>query len=101
MGVALAFGLLGMLMNLLRYPTAPVLLGFILGPLIEEHFKRALLVSRGDMMIFVDRPISATLLSIAGLLLVLSAWQTIHMRRKARRDAAEGEPAATREFLDE
>ena len=100
-GVALAFGLLGMLMNLLRYPTAPVLLGFILGPLIEEHFKRALLVSRGDMMIFIDRPISATLLAIAGLLLLLSAWQTIHMRRKARRDAVEGETAATREFFDE
>lgn len=85
-GVALVFGLLGFVMNMLRYPTAPVLLGFILGPLIEEHFKRALLVSRGDLMIFVERPISATLLSLSLALLVLSIWQTRRLRRQRPAD---------------
>ncbi|WP_274424956.1 tripartite tricarboxylate transporter permease [Chelativorans sp. YIM 93263] len=81
-GVALAFGILGFFMNMLRYPTAPVLLGFILGPLIEEHFKRALLVSRGDLAIFIERPISAGLLALALGLLLLSLWQALRAWRR-------------------
>ena len=90
-GVTLAFGLIGMVMNLLNYPTAPVLLGFILGPLIEEHFKRALLVSRGDLAIFIERPISAGLLICAALMLALSIWQALYARRRRlAREAAAG-----------
>lgn len=64
------FGLLGYLMRVLRFPAAPLLLGFVLGPLLEENFRRAMLISRGDFMIFVERPISATVLAFtAGLLL--------------------------------
>ncbi len=74
---ALGFGILGYFMNMLRYPTAPVLLGFILGPLIEEHFKRSLLVSRGDFGVFVDRPISAGLLAVTALLLLASFWPAL------------------------
>ncbi|WP_029009056.1 tripartite tricarboxylate transporter permease [Azospirillum halopraeferens] len=71
---ALAFGVLGFFMNVLRYPTAPVLLGFILGPLIEEHLKRSLLVSRGDFAVFIDRPISAVLMGATAALILVSFW---------------------------
>jgi putative tricarboxylic transport membrane protein len=68
----IVFGVIGYLMNMLNYPTAPLLMGFILGPMIEQHFRRALLFSRGDMWTFVDRPISATFLACsAGLVLLL------------------------------
>src|SRR5690606_35527842 len=62
--VALGFGLLGYLMNLLRYPTAPLLLGFVLGPLLEEHFRRSMLLARGDLGAFIDRPLSAIFLLV-------------------------------------
>ncbi|MAB00982.1 MAG: hypothetical protein CMN86_22150, partial [Stappia sp.] len=68
----IVFGVIGYLMNMLNYPTAPLLMGFILGPMIEQHFRRALLFSRGDMWTFVDRPISAAFLACtAGLVLLL------------------------------
>ena len=56
------FGLIGFIMNRIRLEPAPMLLGFVLGPLLEEHFRRALILSRGDLSVFVERPISAGLL---------------------------------------
>jgi TctA family transporter len=49
---------------------APLLLGFILGPMMEENLRRAMRLSRGDPMVFVERPISLALLVLAALLLV-------------------------------
>lgn len=70
--LVIVFGALGYVMNLFLYPTAPMLMGFILGPMLEQHFRRALLFSRGDLMTFVDRPISAVFLALsAGLILLL------------------------------
>jgi TctA family transporter len=52
---------------------APLLLGFILGPMMEENLRRALLLSRGDWMTFMNRPLSASLLLAAlGLILIVS-----------------------------
>lgn len=58
------FGVLGYLFMLLRFEAAPLLLGYILGPMVEENLRRTLLLSRGDPSIFFERPISATLLAI-------------------------------------
>jgi TctA family transporter len=55
------FGFAGYLMRIFNFPAAPLLLGFVLGPLMEEHFRRAMLMSRGSFSTFIDRPISATL----------------------------------------
>lgn len=64
------FGLLGFWMNRHGFPSAPLLLGFVLGPLLEENFRRALLLSSGDPATFFQRPVSlAFLLITAGLLL--------------------------------
>jgi putative tricarboxylic transport membrane protein len=58
------------------FPVAPIVLGLILGPMLETHFRRAMIVSRGDYGIFLQRPIAASLLALAALylLLPLIAW---------------------------
>jgi putative tricarboxylic transport membrane protein len=63
------FGLLGYIFTKLECEPAPMLLGYILGPMMEEFLRRAMLLSRGDPWIFVTRPISAGLLVVAVLLL--------------------------------
>ena len=63
------FAVLGYVFSKLRMEPAPMLIGFVLGPMMEEHLRRAMLLSRGDPMVFVERPISATLLGIGALAL--------------------------------
>jgi putative tricarboxylic transport membrane protein len=58
-GLALGFGVLGYCMRLFGYEPAPVLIGFVLGPMLEENFRRAMLFSRGDYSTFVTQPVSA------------------------------------------
>jgi putative tricarboxylic transport membrane protein len=57
------------------------LLGFILGPLMEENLRRALLLSRGDPTVFFTRPLSLTLLVVAGALLVIVALPMVKKKR--------------------
>ncbi len=61
-------------MRLLDFPPAPLLLGFVLGPLMEEHFRRAMLISRGSFHVFVDRPLSLAFLLAIVALAAWSAW---------------------------
>ncbi|AVO52254.1 hypothetical protein C7A17_05595 [Ectopseudomonas mendocina] len=65
------FGAIGYGMRVLGFPAAPMLLGFVLGPMMEEHFRRAMLLSRGDFSTFIDRPISAAVLGLTVLVLLL------------------------------
>jgi TctA family transporter len=69
--IALGFGVVGYLMTAFGYPAAPVLLGFILGPLIEENFRRALFISNGDFGIFLRSPLSLTALVATALLVIV------------------------------
>lgn len=62
--VLLAFGFLGVGMKLLRFEVAPMLLGFVLGPMMEEYFRRALVVSGGNLATFLERPISGVIMVI-------------------------------------
>lgn len=66
------FGLVGYGMILLRLPAAPLLLGLVLGPLIEEHLQRALIIGRGDPMVFLESPISLVALLATAVLIGLS-----------------------------
>ncbi|GGF68471.1 hypothetical protein GCM10011402_21150 [Paracoccus acridae] len=75
------FGLLGYIMSKLRCEPAPLLLGFVLGPLLEENLRRAMILSRGDPTTFVTRPISATLLLMSLAILVLVFLPQIRKRR--------------------
>jgi TctA family transporter len=70
--MTLMFGVFGYLCNKLRLEAAPMLIGFVLGPMMEEHLRRAMLLSRGDPYVFIDwntRPISTTLLAISAIAL--------------------------------
>jgi putative tricarboxylic transport membrane protein len=78
--VTVAFGVIGYLLVRLDFELAPLLLGMVLGPLMEEHLRRAMVVARGDPMTFLDRPISLALL--AGALIVLAASFVPAARRK-------------------
>jgi TctA family transporter len=65
---------------------APLLLGFILGPMLEENFRRALLLSRGQFSAFVTRPISGTLL---GLIAIFMVWQLVAFIRTPKQMPAQ------------
>ncbi|MFG6599838.1 MULTISPECIES: tripartite tricarboxylate transporter permease [unclassified Sulfitobacter] len=68
----LVFGVIGYVLRLFRFEPAPLLIGFVLGPMMEEFFRRAMLLSRGDPAVFVTRPGSAALLAAAVILLAAS-----------------------------
>jgi TctA family transporter len=82
------FGLFGYLCSKLKMEPAPLLIGFVLGPMMEEHLRRAMLLSRGDPMVFVERPISATLLAIG--FIALAAMLLPNLRNKKEAALAEG-----------
>ena len=87
----LVFGLIGFVLIKLRYPAAPLLLGFILGPMMEEHFRRALRLSRGDYTTFVGSVPSALFMGITLLFLVLSLVAVFRQRARAQDKAASAE----------
>ncbi|WP_374639759.1 tripartite tricarboxylate transporter permease [Hydrogenophaga sp.] len=76
------FGFIGYLFLKLGCEPAPLLLGLILGPMMEEYLRRALLISRGDWSVFVTRPLSASLLAVAGLLLIVVLLPSIKKKRE-------------------
>ncbi|XAH24898.1 tripartite tricarboxylate transporter permease [Xylophilus sp. GW821-FHT01B05] len=77
-----AFGVIGYIFHKLGCEPAPLLLGFILGPMMEENLRRALLLSRGDWSVFVTRPISAGLLAAALLLLIVVLLPSVKAKRE-------------------
>ncbi|MEV0900824.1 tripartite tricarboxylate transporter permease [Actinoplanes sp. NPDC049802] len=76
------FGLLGYVLIKCGCEPAPLLLGFVLGPLLEENLRRALIISRGDPTVFLSRPISAALLLLTGAALIAIALPAIRRRRE-------------------
>jgi TctA family transporter len=76
------FGLLGYIFRKLECEPAPMLLGFILGPMMEEYLRRALLLSKGDPMVFVTRPISAVMLGVAAIALIIVLTPAIRKKRE-------------------
>ncbi|WP_189385976.1 tripartite tricarboxylate transporter permease, partial [Advenella faeciporci] len=76
------FGIIGYIWTKLKCEGAPLLLGLVLGPMMEENFRRALLLSRGDFLTFVERPLSLTLLLMALGLVILVALPSIRKKRE-------------------
>jgi len=87
----LAFGIIGAIFMVLDFSVAPIMLGFVLGPMVEENFRRALLLSRGDMTIFLQRPISATFIGICALLLLGVTWSAWRGRKRGKPDESVAE----------
>jgi len=83
--ITATFGLIGYMFMRLGLEAAPLMLGFILGPMLEEYFRRALLLSRGNFGTFFTRPISGTLLALIG---VFVAWQLIAFFLESRKPKA-------------
>ena len=77
-----AFGILGWIFVKLECEPAPLLLGFILGPMMEENLRRALLLSRGDPTVFLTRPISAVMLALAVALLLIIVAPAVRKKRE-------------------
>jgi putative tricarboxylic transport membrane protein len=82
--VTAACALLGYVFGKLGCETAPFLLGFVLGPLMEENLRRSMAISFGSPMVFIERPISAALLAAT---LVLVAMIVVPQFRKTREEA--------------
>ena len=80
--IGAAFAVAGYVFHKLSCEPAPLLLGFILGPMMEENLRRALLVARGDWTVFVTSPISATLLFLSALLIVIVLLPSIKGKRE-------------------
>ncbi|ALJ39573.1 tripartite tricarboxylate transporter permease (plasmid) [Azospirillum brasilense] len=75
------FGVLGYVLRKLDCEPAPLMLGFVLGPMLEENLGRALLLSGGDPTVFATRPISGSLLAAAAFLLILMVLPSVRRRR--------------------
>lgn len=69
-GEVAVFGVLGAIFLSLDFPVSPIVLGFVLGPMLEENFRRAMLLSRGDLLVFLQRPISAWFIGACTLLIL-------------------------------
>ena len=80
--ITATFGVIGYLFFKLGCEPAPLLLGFVLGPMMEENFRRALLLSRGDFSTFITRPLSLGLLIAAALMVVIVALPAIKQGRE-------------------
>ena len=81
--LAAIFGLIGFAWAKLEMPPAPMLLGFVLGPLMEENLRRALLISRGDPTVFFTRPISLGFMIATVLIVIVMVLPAVKARRAA------------------
>ncbi len=90
-GTTVAFGALGYLLRKLDFEPAPLVLAMILGPQLEAALRRSLIYSRGDLMVFIERPIAASLLALAALMLLAPLFRWL-LQRRVREMAAAGSP---------
>lgn len=92
--ITVAFGALGYLLMRLEMDPSPLMLGFILGPMLEENFRRSMLLSRGSFEVFINRPISGTLISLIAAFIL---WQTVSFfrQRGKAKELAVAEPVAS------
>jgi len=81
LGLLVGFGLLGYAMGKLKYPTAPLILGFVLGNSMERALRQSLMMSQNDLMVLVQRPISACMLGIAVLILLIPLFGSFNKAR--------------------
>jgi TctA family transporter len=83
-GEVIVIGILGYVLLRLGFQPAPILLGFVLGPRVEENFRRAMLISRGDMMTFINRPISAFFVAMCVILIGAQVFVRLRAMRRSK-----------------
>ena len=79
----LVFGILGYVLKRLKIPFAPLIMGFILGPMVELYLRRASMLNEGDLTPFFTRPIPAVFLGVAVIVVVITVIREIKNRKKA------------------
>ena len=85
--IVIVFGILGYLFSKFKIPVGPFIMGFILGPMAETFFRRALMLSQGDLSPFVTRPVSALFLGCTALFLVTMAIKNLRAKAKVKASA--------------
>jgi putative tricarboxylic transport membrane protein len=80
--IMILFGIIGFVIRRYGFEAAPLALGFVLGPLLESNFRKALIIAHGDLLTFLHRPIAATCLAIAVVLLVIPVVPSLRRRRE-------------------
>lgn len=88
--LVLIFGCVGYGMRLLAFEPAPLLIGLVLGPLLEAYLRRSMIVAHGNPLIFFERPISGTILATSVLILIWTFRKSIIRERAAAEDMSEG-----------
>lgn len=91
-GEVIAIGILGYVLMRLGFQPAPILLGFVLGPRFEENFRRAMLIARGDLMTFIEKPISAFFLALCLILILAQIYFRLRPKRGASTEAVAVSP---------
>jgi putative tricarboxylic transport membrane protein len=85
-GAVAAFGIIGALLLVFDFPVAPIVLGYVLGPLLEENFRRSLLLSNGSFLVFVEHPVCAVFIALS---LLIAGFQILSFIRRPARQKAE------------
>jgi putative tricarboxylic transport membrane protein len=80
--VMIAFGIIGYLARKIGYEAAPFVLAFVLGPMLENNLRKALIISQGELSIFVTRPISVVCLALAAVLLLVPLVPLLRQKRE-------------------
>jgi putative tricarboxylic transport membrane protein len=80
--IALCFGFLGYILRRHKWPLTPILLGLVMGPIVEGRFRQALGTANGDFGVFIERPISATMVAAIIILIGLAAWTSYRSKPK-------------------
>jgi putative tricarboxylic transport membrane protein len=81
--VMLLFGVLGYALRKLNYEPAPLILAYVLGPMLEQNLRQALILSDGNLSVFMTRPLSAASLLLSLLLMVSGAFQFYQRRKRS------------------
>jgi TctA family transporter len=82
--ITAAVGVMGAVLLALEFPLSPIVLGFVLGPQLEPSFRRAMLLSRGDLSVFVTRPVAAGFIAASTLLVLVQLVAWLRTRRRGR-----------------
>jgi len=78
----LGFGLIGIIFRIARYPLAPIVIGTVLGPILEENYRRSLLLTDGGVLIFFQRPVSIVLIAINVVLIIGAVWYALQPEKR-------------------
>jgi putative tricarboxylic transport membrane protein len=91
-------GLIGYLLQRYNFPLAPVVMALVLGPMLEQNFRRTMSVSNGNFLTFVERPVSLAILVLIFIVVILPKLLTLFKRRQNKKNDAEHSKENNKDF---